>query len=316
MGMLLEVSGLTKKYNPAAGIDDLQFNIAPGQILAYLGHNGAGKTTTIKTLLGLLKRDAGVISYFGREYDTVSGDFDNLRRQLGVCLDNPGFYPNMSALDNLAFFGSLYGVRGKEFSARAEELLNVLGLSASRNQKVKVFSKGMRQKLSLARALIHRPELVFLDEPMNGLDPAARVLMRDLLLHLARNSGVAFFLTSHELGEVELLADNIIILERGRIKLAGSLAELRRAGSDYQYKAVLSASSSASALESVCARLNCRFERLGGMAFLLNAKGKLDLCAVSEVFSSVGMTLEEFSKETKNLEQIYFNSLSRNDNAN
>jgi len=316
MGMLLEVSGLTKKYNAAAGIENLQFCIAPGQILAYLGHNGAGKTTTIRTLLGLLKRDAGVIKYFGREYDTGSGDFDNLRRKLGVCLDNPGFYPNLSAIDNLAFFGSLYGVRGKEFSARAEELLGVLGLSAVRNQKVKAFSKGMRQKLALARALLHRPKLVFLDEPMSGLDPAARVLMRDLLLHLARNNGVAFFLTSHELGEVELLADNVIILEKGRIKLAGSLAELRRTGSDFRYKVVLSSLPANFSLESVCARLACRLDHMGATTFLLSANVKLGLGAVSEAFSSAGATVDEFSSETKNLEQIYFESLSINDNAN
>lgn len=316
MGMLLEVSGLTKKYTATAGIENLQFGIFPGQVLAYLGHNGAGKTTTIRTLLGLVRRDAGTIKYFDREYDTLSGDFDALRRRLGVCLDNPGFYPNMSALENLAFFGSLYGVRGKEFSVRAEELLNVLGLYASRNQKVKVFSKGMRQKLALARALIHRPGLVFLDEPMNGLDPSARVLMRELVLRLRRNHGVSFFLTSHELGEVELLADNVIILEKGRIKLAGALADLQRNNSGWQYKVIVSAEPSSAALENICARLICRLERAGDQSFIMSAKGKIALGAVASAFAAEGLGVEEFAKETKNLEQIYFESLSRNDNAN
>ncbi|MFA5161900.1 MAG: ABC transporter ATP-binding protein [Elusimicrobiales bacterium] len=306
----LEVANLTKKYTPQAGVENLSFSIASGEVLAYIGHNGAGKTTTIRTLLGLLKSDSGEIKYFGKRYDTYAGDFDALRGQLGVCLDNPGFYPNLSALKNLALFGELYGVCGAEFSSRAEELLKKMALHHVRNDRVQTFSKGMRQKLALVRAMLHKPKLIFLDEPMTGLDPAARVLMRETVRELAKEQGVSFFLASHDLNEVEQLADNIIILEKGRIKQKGTLAELQNARSVFSYTLVPDKPVSPEVLEKLRSVLACAVSETDASRINLSATTPVKLARVVAEFAKENIEILEFHS-AMNLEQIYFESLRR-----
>ena len=227
---ILEAEGLEKKFKDFQALAGVSFRIAEGEILAYLGHNGAGKTTTIRCLLGLIRPSAGRVSCMGRRIEYGSPEQEQVRANFGVCLDG-GFYPDVAAIENLRFYAGLYGLEGAEFEARAELLLKKLELYDFRLKPVKTFSKGMTQKLSLIKALQHKPRLLFLDEPMSGLDPATRIMMREFLLELKKNEKVSVFITSHDLGEVEQLCDSVIILEKGRVKLSGTLAELKKAHS-------------------------------------------------------------------------------------
>jgi ABC-2 type transport system ATP-binding protein len=316
MDKVLEVKSLTKKYSPTTGVGNVSFNLCKGQILAYLGHNGAGKTTTVRSLLGLMRIDSGEIRYFGRTYNTYNGDFDRVRGEIGVCLDTPGFYPDISAWQNLEFFAGLYGLEGTEFNKRSEELLQEMDLYDSRLNKPKTFSKGMLQKLALIRAILHKPKVLFLDEPTSGLDPAARLLMRNYLGMLAKKNGVAIFLTSHDLNEVEQLADDVIILEKGKIKLQGELSKLKRMQSGYDYIVTIDMSIGEANLKALGEALHVKLIRASEDKVFITGTAALSLDNIIDEFGKQNVKVLEFRKEDTNLEQIYFNSLKQNESAN
>lgn len=311
---ILKVKDLTRRFTPETGVEGINFTLRAGRVLAYLGHNGAGKTTTIRALLGLLRTDAGEISYFGSPCDTSSTAFDRLRRDVGVCLDAPGFYAELNALENLRLFAGLYGLAGAEFESRAAGLLGRLGLADAGKKKVKDYSKGMTQKLALVRAIQHRPRLLFLDEPMSGLDPEARITMRDFLGELAEKDGVSIFLTSHDLAEVEQIAHDVIILEKGRVKLAGELAALsesfRKIG---VCTLVFAAAPPERTLAAVCAALGAVRHELRGRELRLDCSAEVSMEAAAAACAGAGAKLDEFRKERATLEQIYFESLSKNE---
>lgn len=314
MNKVLEVSGLVKKYTPTAGVDGVSFTLRSGRILAYLGHNGAGKTTTVRSVLGLIKMNAGLVSYRGKEYDTSSGEYDRVRAEYGVCMDTPGFYQDMPALKNLELFAGFYGLTGGEFAGRAEALLKKLELYDVRNNPVKTYSKGMAQKLALARALLHGPRVLFLDEPMTGLDPAARILMRGLLKELAEKEGMAVFLTSHDLNEVEQLADDICILEKGRIILSGELEELKKSFlKAFVYSLTLQDEPSGAAAAALAGDLGAEKYSLEGASLSLERAAALDLLDASAACAKAGLKLAEFKRLTAGLEKIYFDSINRNE---
>lgn len=315
MDEILSVNGLTRKYSQNTGVECVDFTLRKGEILACLGHNGAGKTTTVRLLLGLLKTGAGEIRYFGEPRDTYSEDFDRFRARIGVCLDNPGFYPDMSAMDNLELFAGLYGLEGAAFEEKAVPLLKELELYDVRRDKVSGFSKGMLQKLSLIRAMQHGPELLFLDEPMTGLDPAARVLMRDYLLGLARKKGVSIFLTSHDLNEVEQIADSIVILEKGRVRLSGSLKSLKAERSAHGYVVVFRSVPSKEALAAFASALRSTVSGTEAVSVHLEADGELSIALALEEGKKLGLDVVEFRRADVSLETIYFDSLRRNESA-
>ena len=314
---LLEVRGLVKKYSPTAGVEDVSFSLKPGRILAYLGHNGAGKTTTVRSVLGLLKISSGKIFYQGREYDTSSLEYDRVRAEYGVCLDTPGFYQSMPALRNLELFAGFYGLGGRDFAARAGDLLKKLELYEVRNNPVKTYSKGMAQKLALARALLHRPKVLFLDEPMTGLDPAARILMRGLLKELAEKSGMAIFLTSHDLNEVEQMADDICILEKGRLILSGELEKIKASFlKAFTYSLRLQGEIPPAAAAALAAALGAEKYSLEGFDLRVERAAELDLLDASQACAKAGVKLAEFQRLTAGLEKIYFDSINRNEKSN
>lgn len=317
MDKILEVANLVKKYNADAGVADVSFSLKPGRILAYLGHNGAGKTTTVRAVLGLLKINSGTVSYGGQVYDTDSAEYDRVRVNYGVCLDTPGFYGAMPAIKNLELFAGLYGLGGDGFRARAEELLKRLELYDVRNNPVKTFSKGMAQKLSLARALMHKPRVLFLDEPMSGLDPAARVLMREFLKELAEKERVAVFLTSHDLNEVEQMADEVFILEKGQVILSGELCELKASFMrSFGYALKLGEDAGKERAAAIAATLGAEKQELAGGELRVYCPAELSLESASAACAKAGAKMTEFRRLQVNLEKIYFDSVKRNENKN
>jgi ABC-2 type transport system ATP-binding protein len=223
MANALEIVGLTKRYAGTAAVDGLDLTIPEGEFHALLGPNGAGKTTTLRVVAGLLRADAGSVAVLGNDVATQGTD---AKRVLAFLPDDPPIYDKLSALEYLEFVAGLWSLRPDTAAQRAEQLLRQLDLWPQAEQRAETYSRGMRQKLALAGALIHAPRLLILDEPLTGLDAAAARQVKDLLVARVRD-GCTIVLTTHILEIAERLAERISIIQRGRIIAQGSLDELR-----------------------------------------------------------------------------------------
>lgn len=211
MNYVLQTHQLSKQYHGKMAVKDMNMNIEAGDIYGFLGQNGAGKTTTMRMILGLIKPTAGTIELFGTD---VSRDMRRVFERVGSIIETPGFYTNLSGADNLEIHRRYMGMGNKEC---IEDVLKLVDLLDAKNQKVKSYSLGMKQRLGLARALLHHPELLILDEPTNGLDPAGMKEMRQLFLNLSKQRGITFLISSHLLSEVEQIATRIGIIHKGSL---------------------------------------------------------------------------------------------------
>jgi ABC-2 type transport system ATP-binding protein len=221
----LEIERLTVRFGDVTAVDDLTLAVAAGEVLALLGHNGAGKTTTVRAANGLAEPAAGRVRVLGL---SPVDDGPALRRRTAVLTDAPGLDERLTARETLRFAAEVYDLPRVESRARVDALLEELGLAARADDRTGAFSRGMRQRLSLARALLHRPEVLFLDEPTTGLDPAATRQLHGVIRHLTREEGRTVVLCTHNLDEAESLADRVALLARGRLLALGTPAELER----------------------------------------------------------------------------------------
>jgi bacitracin transport system ATP-binding protein len=208
-------------------VEDLNIRIHRGDIYGFLGQNGAGKTTTIRLLTGLVRPDAGVVELFGEK---LAAGNRSLFRQIGAMIEYPGFYGNLTALENLDLFRRLYGLRDKRCM---EEALHTVGLLEDRNRMVGPFSLGMKQRLGIARAIMHRPEFLILDEPTNGLDPVGIKEIRSLIQRLAHERRITVLVSSHILSEVQQLATRVGIIHRGKLLEELDIAQLEQNNRQY-----------------------------------------------------------------------------------
>jgi ABC-2 type transport system ATP-binding protein len=229
MTAVLEIQNLTKDYEvgfwrkrKVRALDGLSLAVEPGQIFGFLGANGAGKTTTLKLLMRLIFPNAGSARILGHDISDVS-----MHARIGYLPENPYFYDYLTAREFLNYSGQLFGLDSATRSRRADDLLKRVNLDQkSCDRQLRKFSKGMLQRVGLAQALINEPEVVFLDEPMSGLDPVGRREVRDLIATL-RSEGRTVFMCSHILSDIEVLCDNVAILKGGKVAHSGSLDELR-----------------------------------------------------------------------------------------
>jgi ABC-2 type transport system ATP-binding protein len=215
--------GLRKTWGPLVAVHDLDLEIASGTVFGFLGRNGAGKTTTIRMMMGLLEPTAGTV--FLGEHDVRRAP-EAAKALTGYLPDHPFLYDKLTGAELLAFVGGLHGLGRADAARRAAELLDEFDLGAQAAELIETFSHGMRQRLALAAALVHRPRVLVLDEPMVGLDPQGALELRRRLVRLAAD-GVTIFLSTHSLAVAEELCGRIGILDRGRLVALGSLAELR-----------------------------------------------------------------------------------------
>jgi ABC-2 type transport system ATP-binding protein len=224
----LEAEGLTRDYNGLRAVDHISFGVESGQVFGFLGPNGAGKTTTIHLLLGLLEPSDGQATVLG--FDTITQG-DEVRARVGALLEHSGVYEQLTAEDNLEFYGRVYCMPPNQRQTRIRELLTQMDLWDRRRDRAGKWSKGMKQKLALARAMLHRPQLVFLDEPTAGLDVVSANAVRESLADLAEREGVTVFLTTHNMTEAERLCQQVAVIREGKLVAIGSPDELRaRAG--------------------------------------------------------------------------------------
>jgi ABC-2 type transport system ATP-binding protein len=220
----IHTDDLTRDFKTVRAVDALSLDVPPGILFGFLGPNGSGKTTTIRLLLGLLEPTAGKAEVLGFDTRTRA---DDIRARVGALLEHPGLYERLSAEDNLEFYGRAWRLPAPERGARIKELLSNVGLWERRKEPVGTWSRGMKQKLAVARALLHRPPLIFLDEPTAGLDPVAAAELRQDLAQLAAQQGVTVFLTTHNLTEAEKLCARVAVIRKGKLIAVGHPDELR-----------------------------------------------------------------------------------------
>ena len=225
MSFIVETDRLQRLFGEHKAVDEITFHVKQGEVFGLLGPNGAGKTTTVRMLNGILPPSAGTAQVFG--YDPAV-DGETIRRKTGVLTETPALYERLSAYDNLEFFAALQDIPQAEIVHRVDEMLEFFQLSHRAKDKVETFSKGMKQRLALARALIHKPPLLFLDEPTSGLDPEAAQQVNDLIANLANQNGQTVILATHNLTEAQRLCDRVAIMNKGRILALGSLDELSK----------------------------------------------------------------------------------------
>ena len=208
------------RKRPYRALDRLTLEVAPGDVFGFLGPNGAGKTTTLKLLMQLIFPSSGEAEILGRP----AGDI-GVRRRIGYLPENPYFYDHLTAEELLDYYGRLFGLQGEDRRRRVSATLDRLGIGAERRLQLRRFSKGMLQRVGLAQALLNDPEVIFLDEPMSGLDPLGRRDVRNLILEL-RDQGRTIFFSSHILADAEVLCSRVAILVKGRLAAQGAIAEL------------------------------------------------------------------------------------------
>jgi ABC-2 type transport system ATP-binding protein len=223
VAMMIELTGLTKRFDDFTAVDGVTLSVRPGEILALLGPNGAGKTTTIRMLAAILRPTAGEARVAGY---SVTERPQEVRRRVGVLTEHPGLYLRMRGGQYLDFFGRLMGVSADERQRRAKDLLARFGMADAWEQRMGTYSKGMRQKMALVRAMLHDPPVLLLDEPTSAMDPHSAKLVRDAVVGL-RHHQRAIVLCTHNLPEAEAIADRIAIIRRGKIIALGTPVELK-----------------------------------------------------------------------------------------
>jgi ABC-type multidrug transport system ATPase subunit len=252
---IIEISNLSKEFKEVKAVNDLNLNVYRGDVFGFLGPNGAGKSTTIRMLLSLINPDEGEIKIFGKP---LKNERISILRRIGAIVEKPDFYGYLSAYKNLEILGR---ISGKNVTRnRIMEVLELVGLEKRYKSKVKTFSHGMKQRLGLAQSLLHDPDLIILDEPTTGLDPQGMKEIRELIIHLSQDQHKTLFLSSHILYEVELVANRMIIINKGRTMVEGKVDELLNSNKmkvtfevddSEKAKALLSETSYISDLESI-----------------------------------------------------------------
>ncbi len=221
MTPVVRVSGLSKSFGDLRAVSNLSFSVGQGQVYGFLGQNGAGKSTTIRMLMTLIEPTEGEIEIFGMN---LRKHRKEILRQTGAVIERPDLYKYLTAKENLRLFARLSGVKPSE--KMIMDQLDLVGLTARANSRVKTYSQGMKQRLGLACALVHDPGLIILDEPSNGLDPQGIADMRRLIIHLSRDRGKTLLVSSHLLSEMEMMADQLLIIHKGKKVVEGSMDEL------------------------------------------------------------------------------------------
>ncbi len=221
MPAIINVHHLSKQFGEITAVNDLSFSVMQGEVYGFLGQNGAGKSTTIRMLLTLIQPADGTIEILGLD---LKKHRKEILRQCGAIIEKPDLYKYLTAIENLRLFTAMSGIKVPEKKFEAQ--LEMVGLTARANSKVKTFSQGMKQRLGIALALVHDPQLIILDEPTNGLDPQGIADVRNLILHLSKNLGKTVFISSHLLNEMEQIADSMLIIDKGKKMAEGKVADL------------------------------------------------------------------------------------------
>ncbi len=300
----IRTQGLTRDFKNVRAVDSLSMDVPAGIVFGFLGPNGSGKTTTIRMLLGLLEPTQGSAQVLGFD---VAREADEIRARTGALMEHNGLYERLTAEDNLEFYGRIYQMSKSDRDARIRELLTHMDLWYRRGEMVRDWSRGMRQKLAVARALLHRPPLVLLDEPTSGLDPVAAAALRDDLAGLVAREGVTVFLNTHNLAEAEKLCQQVGVIREGKLVRMGSVESLRQQDkprleiSGSQFSAgILAALRAYPDVQSVTKK------HANGLEYLqIELRQQVDSAPLIQTIASAGGRIEEVKRNRSSLEDIF-----------
>lgn len=301
MESIIVTQGLSRAFATTQALDDLNIEVPRGIVFGFLGPNGAGKTTTIRLLLGLLEPTAGSARVLGFDTRTQA---DAIREKSGALLEHTGLYERLSAQDNLDFYGQVFRLSERERKLRIQELLEHLGLWERRTEPLGSWSRGMKQKVAVARALLHRPALIFLDEPTAGLDPVASASLRDDLAQLAASEKVTVFLTTHNLSEAEKLCGLVAIVRKGRLAAFGAPAELRGQSGGERVE-IFGSGFDAGLVAALCARAEVASASLRNAHLEVELRGKAEFAPVLAYLVGQGVAVEEVRRGKASLEDVF-----------
>jgi ABC-2 type transport system ATP-binding protein len=298
MNSAISLEKVSKIFGTREVLKEVGFTVEKGDIFGYLGPNGAGKTTTIRILLGLLQSTSGRVSILGED-----ASHDEARRKVGFVLEADGLYDNMTAEENLEYYLRIYGASEPKETIR--KALDSVGLGDRAKDKTGTYSKGMRQRLALARAMSHNPELLILDEPTAGVDPSGQIEIRQVILDMAHKEGKTIFLSSHNLDEVERICNRIALIDRGEIKLYGELNKIQR---EMSHGEVLIETSEAIAepllaeLKSL-SHLGLRERKEKSLVFV--PQGGVEVSDIVSFLAGRGVKIEGATRREASLEEIW-----------
>jgi len=298
MNTAISLENIRKSLGGREILKGISFTVETGDIFGYLGPNGAGKTTTIRILLGLFRADSGKLDIMGQDIN-----LSETRRKIGFALDPDGLYDNMTAEENLEYYSKIYGIlKARE---RINELLNLVDLGDSTKDRVGTFSKGMRQRLAIARAMVHNPEILIFDEPTAGVDPSGQIEVRQIMLNVVRGENKTIFLSSHNLDEVQRICNRIALIDRGEIKLYGELESLRLGMS----KREMLIKTNQKIPEAVLAEL-MKMSHLGlqtekGKNLIFSPQEGIEVSDIISFLTNNGVRIEEAIKKEASLEEMY-----------
>jgi len=309
---IIEVRNVTKVLGGRPVLLDINFQVPKGSIYGILGPNGSGKTTLLRILLGLLTPDAGEVTVLGQNPLSMTRDVKN---GISFVLEDHGFNERLTAFQNIDFFAQVYGLTKEKRRARILDLLDKVDLSAYIKKPVGTFSKGMKQRLALARALIHEPRILFLDEPTSNLDPEGTVYIRNLILRLSREEGITIYINSHDLDEVQRICTQIAIMKHGNIMLQGAIADLLRPNNQTTLEVKLEESKALPELANL----------LSSLSFVTHFRIEKDVAIIeladdstrSTLFNSLAQNaipVKEITQIKNSLEDIYISIVKEEEN--
>jgi ABC-2 type transport system ATP-binding protein len=296
--MSLQVTRLTKIYGSQKALDEVSFSASPGRILGFLGPNGAGKSTTMKIITGYLSADSGEVSILGED---AFAQLKKVSPKIGYLPEHNPLYLDLYVREFLEFSGGLYGLKSAEIRRRTDELIRKTGLLPEQHKKIGQLSKGYRQRVGLARALIHDPQVVILDEPTTGLDPNQLVDIRNLILEVAENKTLIF--STHIMQEVEAICQDVVIINRGKILAASPLSELKAASSQTEYVMETEEAMELVWFEGIGA---VRFGQKGNREIILQTEDPSEARkALMQVVAQQQLNLISLNQGKKNLETLF-----------
>lgn len=300
--MLIEAKGIKKYYKKVRAVDGIDLEVREGEILGILGPNGAGKSTAISVISSLIKPDRGDVLFKGQSILKSPGD---LRRVMGIVPQDVALYPDLSAAENLKFFGKLYGLRGEGLQERIREVLDLLGLNGRAKDAVKNYSGGMRRRVNIGAALLHHPEVLIMDEPTVGIDPQSRSHILDTVKALNKK-GMTIIYTSHYMEEVEHLCDRIYVMDHGKVIASGTKEDLKNLMGGDDIVSLQTDMASEGFLKDLRGNLKVRnVDQKDGSITLMVQKDCDILSDIFEAASKNGVKLKSLDVKTPTLEDVF-----------